>query len=155
RAVVVATPAHIASRLLGDLAKDSAIGRVRYAPGVVVVLGVKRDALVPFGYVVSEDAGLSGVFSNAQDDLRLLTVYYAREKAAAVRDLSRDELVARTVEHVNALGVGTLAPEDIVFSDAQNWPALGTVISAEPYETWTVDAVHPDERVWLAGDYTF
>jgi predicted NAD/FAD-dependent oxidoreductase len=154
RAAIVATPANATAQLLGDLVKDSPIRRVRYAPGLVVVLGVRGGALEPFGYVASPDAGLSAVFSSVQGDTRVLTIYYARREIAPLSGLATEQVVARTVERVNALGIGKLATADVAFSDVQHWPSLGTIISADPYEEWTPEATRPTKAIFLAGDYT-
>jgi hypothetical protein len=51
--------------------------------------------------------------------------------------------------------MGTLAPQDVLFSDVQRWQQLGTVVSSDPYEKWTSDVLEPAPGVFLAGDYTF
>jgi protoporphyrinogen oxidase len=154
RAAIVATPANVATRLLGSLAENHPVSRIRYAPGVVVVLGVGETTLEPFSYVVSEDAGLSGVLSHSAGDVRVLTTYYARDAADAVESLDDEALIRHTVERLGRLGIGKVTPDDVRFSDVRRWQTLGTVIAEDPYASWDAASTRVSPRIVLAGDYT-
>jgi protoporphyrinogen oxidase len=153
-AAILATPADVATRLLGTLADEHPVSRVRYAPSVVAVLGVGETALEPFSYVVSEDAGLSAVLSRSEEGLRVLTAYFARDDYAAARALGDEALVEHTVERINALGVGTITTSDVRFSDVGRWETHGTIISSDPYARWEANDSRVSPRIFLAGDYT-
>lgn len=154
KAAIVATPADVATRLLGPLAEGHPVSRVRYGAGVVVVLGIAPDTLELFSYVVSEDAGVGAVLSHRDGDVRILTSYFAREDAEAVRGLDDEALVRHTVERIGALGVGSLDVGQVRLADVRRWETLGTIIAPEPYESWKPSHFRIAPRIFLAGDYT-
>jgi protoporphyrinogen oxidase len=158
--VILATPAAAARELCRgatNVATDF-LGRVQYGGGVVVVLYCCGADLQPYSYVVSTQ-GLVNTFvfhrSAAAPETVVLTAYLVAEQATACRDLSDAEQVALVRNELNGLGIGEVAPQQVVFSEVKHWPAVGPIINNEIYGGFSNARLRPLPGVVLAGDYTW
>jgi predicted NAD/FAD-dependent oxidoreductase len=150
--VIIATTASVASRLLGARA-PAWLGSVRYASGLVVTLGLARDALEPFSHVVTPELAMNSVVSTSRDAHRVLTIYFAGKKAQSAAKLGDDDLLHAALTDLGRLGVGRIERPNLAFSDIQRWEELGTIISGEVYRNFGEGRRRPFPRVLLAGDY--
>jgi protoporphyrinogen oxidase len=158
--VVLATPAREALDLLGerDGPATTFLRRVRYGPGIAVILGLDDTELEPFSYVVSAD-GTVNTFVFHHDartpGLTVLTAYIVAEQAAAIWERGDDELAALVREELNALGLGAVAAAEVLWSDVRRWPEVGPIVSQAAYGDFSPACLHPAPRLVLAGDYTW
>jgi protoporphyrinogen oxidase len=152
RLAVIATTAPVAAKLLGARAPRW-LAAVRYGSGVVVTLGLERDALAPFSHVVTPQLSMNSVISTSRDDRRVLTLYFAGRKAESVAELGDGALLQKTIEDLGSVGIGRIQRQDLMFADVQRWPELGTIVSEDIYRGFGDDRRRPLPRVLLAGDY--
>lgn len=159
RTAVIATTATAARTILG--APEPIAGRfldsVSYGSGTVVTIGTRQRDLPAFNYVVTPDRSFNTVFQNATAaaDVTVLTVYYVDGHAVPTERIARGRIVEQTIEDLAVVGIGPLTPGGLVFADVVEWKELGTVISTETYDRFSLDVLEPLDGVFLAGDYTF
>ena len=157
--VVLAAPAEAAAGLLSgarNVATDF-LNRVRYGSGIVVTLGLQRTNLIRLSYVVSP-AGLVNTFlfrhETGQDETLTVTAYLVGDKASAAWARPDAELVNLVMDELNALTLGCVAADSLLFSDVHRWPAVGPLIVPNTYEDFCRASRYPASRILLAGDYT-
>ncbi|HZG96710.1 MAG TPA: FAD-dependent oxidoreductase [Nocardioidaceae bacterium] len=156
RAVVLATPAHVARSLVVplDLACKRLLDAVRYGTYTVVAIVADAPELRDFRYMVTPDRCVSLVMQQASADrkVRTLLCYYAGRSLAFAAARDDRELVRDTLAQVCALDLG-LTPECVVFTAVQRWELAGTVISPELDEARRESTPRATRRVFIAGDY--
>ena len=159
RAVVVATQANVANKIIADKNSKSSelLSSVKYGSGMVVVIGLRNSQLKPFRYLVTPGSEFNTVFmrKTSQDGTMLLTVYYTGEAAIKFAGKNKAVIVERTISQIARLGVGNINLNDILFTDVKFWKELGTIINTQAYENFSDNALVPAHGVFLVGDYTF
>ena len=159
RTAVVTVPGPVARRIVAGTTPESRrfLDAIRFGKGATAVIFVRAGAVTHFSYVVSPDTAVAGVFyAQARDPgLVRLTAYFTEKSAGKLAGLSAPQIAAWALGDLRKMGIGALAPDDVVFSDAQAWPYIGPVISDGAYAGFTENALHPSPGVFLAGDYTY
>lgn len=159
--VILAVPAPAALALCQGTSANVAtafLARVRYGAGIVVVLHCRPAELRPLSYVVSTQGQVNTfVFQRpaAAPDALWLTAYLVAEQAMACRELGDEALVGIVLDELNRLGLGTVSPKQVAFSQVRHWPAVGPIISGEAYHSFSNAHLRPLPGVVLAGDYTW
>ena len=158
--VVLATPAPDAKRLTAGLTNvaTSFLAQVRYGKGIVVILGLRATALQPFAYIVLPASPVNTLVFHHHTQVpgeMIVTAYVVAEQAAGYWDARDDELAELVRAQINALNIGLVAPENVMFSDVYRWRAVGPIITAETYAGFSNACLQPAERMVLAGDYTW
>lgn len=157
RAVIVATPAGAARRLVAGMspATDGFLESVTYGSGRVLSMVVKAEALAPFSYVVMPGSRISAVFQapTADPARRLLTAYWIDGSVPAAGRSAEDDL-REVLGELARRGVAKVSREAVLAGEARQWPVLGTRITPAAYGAFDPSTLRPHERVFLAGDYT-
>ncbi len=156
KSVLLTVPAPITDKLLGTMNKEARnfLRSVRYAHGSVVVLALRNDQICDFSYIVTVESSPNTVIRQNKGDICLLSCYYVGEQAQEILHLSHNEVITKTINHLNTLGIGTLSQEKLKFTDVKHWTHIGPIISEEFIAYQNSQAIRPSERVFLAGDYT-
>jgi len=156
KSVLLTVPAPIAYKLLVTMNKEARnfLHSVRYARGSIVVLALPNHLICDFSYIVTVGASPNTVIRQNKGDICLLSCYYVGEQAQEILNLPDNEVITKTINHLNALGIGTLSQEKLNFTDIKHWPLIGPIISEEFIANQNLQAIRPSERVFLAGDYT-
>ncbi|HET9625857.1 MAG TPA: FAD-dependent oxidoreductase [Kofleriaceae bacterium] len=156
RAALVSTPATLTRALLTRMTPEARyfLDSVAYRSGLVVVLFCPRHAVSAFSYLVTVGAQLNTVIRQDKGEVCVLTCYYVGAAARELAGAPHARIVEQTVRDVIALGIATLAPDDVTFADVQFWPIIGPIISERMRAYHRPCALRPSERVVLAGEYT-
>jgi hypothetical protein len=153
RAVICATPAPIAARLITSLTNDRCRGFLdsqRWGGGTVVVLGLEGADLPDFSYLVTPDRSFNTVLCHrgVEGEPDVLFVYYVGNPPPAPS-------LEETLAELRALKISAFRDEWVIFSETRRWDAVGPSISTASYGQFDEWETRACERVFLAGDYTF
>lgn len=157
RAVIVATPAPVARRILAKPGADAArfLDSVRYGAGSVVVLGLSEPPAVDAAYVVTPDLPCGTILIQRGEAVATtLIVYYVGEPAVRLNEQAPELIARETLAFARRAGVTPCGDEGLVFFDVRHWPMVGPVISEAAYGAHGGNPPRPSAHVFLAGDYT-
>lgn len=157
KAVIVATPADVARRLVRPTYPSCAafLETVGYRRYTSVGLVLDAPDLPRFRFIVTAESPLGVLMQQAAPDQRYRTLlcYYADPFAETVGALDDEELFRRTLQHVNVLVSGTYDQAQIAFSAVRRWRVAGTVLSPAYATTKAQTDGQATDRIFLAGDY--
>jgi protoporphyrinogen oxidase len=155
-AVVVATPATVARRLVRPTRPECAAFLESVQYGTYTAVGLVFDApeLARFRYLVTPELPMDVVIQQAARDgrHRSLICYYSNP-SQDVSALDDDALVDATVRHLNQSGSGVYPQSRLVFSAVQRWPLVGTLMTPDYFAKKVAGVFRATDRVFLAGDY--
>jgi monoamine oxidase len=157
RAVVVATPAGAARRLVAprEAGAREFLESVRYGRYTVVAFELENVELEPdFRFILTPDLGVTLVMQQASADRRhrALLCYYDDEASTRVDGLGDAELVAATRRELAPLGATGLSL-DAASATVQRWALSGTVLDEQRASLYRPAFARATGRVFLAGDY--
>ena len=157
RAVVVATPADVARRLVSPRSPESRafLAAVRYARYTVVAFELENVTIEPdFRFIVTPGLTVTLVMQQASVDRRhraLLTYYddAASERVVALSDAALVDTTRRELAPLAPLGLDLSRANATV----QRWQRSGTVLDERRVALYRPEHARATERVFLAGDY--
>ena len=155
--VLVTTPAPITAQLLNqkNSATEAFLNRLKYHEGFTLSLGVPKQLLKSFGFVVTPHLKFTSVLQQQRaNDLSVLTIYFTGAFANSVRLMSLENLVHETLIDLQWAANANIKLTDLIFYDGQYWPYISPEIN-EAYDFWNVRSLRPSPNVYLAGDYTW
>ncbi|SMC89448.1 FAD-dependent oxidoreductase [Sporomusa malonica] len=155
RTVLVTVPAPLARTMITQIDSPSQafLKSLAYGAGVVVAVGIKGASIPDFAYLVTPQLSTSTIIQHHTLDkqVRVLLVYYAGAKAAALKTMTDDVVVEGTIQEL--INLEFCQRQQIIFTDIQRWDYLGPIINTQSYGQWDKQAVKPSAQVFLAGEY--
>ncbi len=159
KTAVITTPSYITSEIIKDIKPSTKqfLKAIKYGKGAVVSIIVNTKNQKRFKYIITPNQSFNTIFQNlSKDKTKLIyTIYFIDSFITNNPTLKAEDYVNLVLKEIKTMNIGIFDEKNILHKDGYVWKNLGTIISQEPYITFTQDLLEPIKGVFLAGDYTF